>query len=158
MSTLSIYNNTKLILVSIHTFSRSRISNMLKRIMWPWRLTLELKVTHIICTTFLVSGCIVHDADLILVSILTFAWSRISENPKSVTWPWWLTLKMKVKHICVWPFVFLVVNIIHLYRFQQFWGLGCQKCWNNLRIFNVWPWNSRSYTLFRWPCLSSAVC
>ena len=51
-------HDTKLILVSIHTFSRSRISNMLKKVMWLWRLTLELKVTHIICMTFLISGCI----------------------------------------------------------------------------------------------------
>ena len=111
--------DTKLILVSILTFSRFWISNMLKQIMWPWRLTLKLKVTHINCMTFLISACI-QATDLILVSILTFARSRISENPKSVTWPWWLTLKMKVKHICVWPFVSLVVNIVQtwfLYRF-----------------------------------------
>ena len=36
------------------------------------------------CMTFISSGCI-HDADLTLVSILTFSRSRISENPKSVT-------------------------------------------------------------------------
>ena len=110
---------TDLILVSILTFSRSGISNMLKKITWPWRLTLELKVTHMNCMTFLISGCI-QATDLILVSILTFARSRISENLKSVTWPWWLTLKMKVKHIWVWLFVSLVVNIIQtrsLYRF-----------------------------------------
>ena len=110
---------TKLILVSILTFSRSRIWKMLKKITWSWRLTLELKVTHIHCMTFLSSGYI-HATDSILVSILTFTMSRISENSKSVTWPWWLTLKMKVKHICVWPFVSLVVNIIQtwsLYRF-----------------------------------------
>ena len=149
-------HDTKLILVSILTFSRSWISNMLKKIMWPSRLTLELKVTHIHCMTFLIFGCI-QDTDLILVSILTFARSRISGNSKSITWPWWLTLKMKVKHICVWPFVSMVVNIIQtwsLYRFWQFRGLICRKCWNNLRIFNVWPWNSRSYTFFIWPCLS----
>ena len=125
--------------------------------MWPWRLTLELKVTHVNCMTFPISGCILATdlcilaTDLILVSILTFARSRISENLKSVTWPWWLTLKIKVKHICVWPFVSPVVNIIQtlsVYRFQQFWSLGCRKCWNNSRIFNVWPWNSRSYTFF----------
>ena len=74
-------HDTKLILVSILTFSRSWISNMLKKIMWPWRLTLKLKVTHIHCMTFLISGCI-QATDLILVSILTFARSRISENPK----------------------------------------------------------------------------
>ena len=86
-------HDTKLILVSILTFSRSRISKMLKTIPWPWRLTLELKVTHIHCMTFINSGCI-HDADLILVSILTFSRSRISENSKSITWPWCLTLKI----------------------------------------------------------------
>ena len=111
--------DTKLILVSILTFSRSWISNMLKTIMWSWRLTLKLKVTHINCMTFLISGCI-QARNLISVSILTFAGSRISKNAKSVTWLWWLTLKMKVKHIFVWPFVSLVVNIIQtwsLYRF-----------------------------------------
>ena len=58
-------HDTMLILVSIHTFSRSRISNMLTEIMWFWRFTLELKVTHIICMTFLISGCI-QATDLIL--------------------------------------------------------------------------------------------
>ena len=86
-------HDTKLILVSILTFSRSRISKMLKTIPWPWRLTLEFKVTHIHCMTFLNYPCI-HDADLTLVSILTFSRSRISENPKSITWPWCLTLKI----------------------------------------------------------------
>ena len=86
-------HDTKLILMSILTFSRSRISKMLKTIPWPRRLTLELKVTHIHCMTFISSGCI-HDADLTSVSILTFSRSRISENPKSVTWPWCLTLKI----------------------------------------------------------------
>ena len=38
-------HDTMLILVSILTFSRSRISKMLKTIPWPWRLTLEFKVT-----------------------------------------------------------------------------------------------------------------
>ena len=85
--------DTKLILVSILTFSMSRISKMLKTIPWPWQLTLELKVTHIQCTTFISSGCI-HNADLKLVSILTFSRSRISENLKSVTWLWCLTLKI----------------------------------------------------------------
>ena len=112
-------HDTKLILVSILTFLRSRISNMSNSITWPWRLTLKLKVTHINCMTFLVSGCI-QARHLILVSILTFIRSRILKNANSVTWPWWLTLIMKVKHICVWPFVSLVVNIIQtwsLYRF-----------------------------------------
>ena len=93
-------HNTKLILVSILTFSRSRISKILKTITWHWRLTLELKVTHIHCMTFLSSDCI-HDADLILVSILTFTMSRISEIPQSFTWPWWLTLKVKVTIFCM---------------------------------------------------------
>ena len=50
-------HDTKLILVSILTFARSRVSKMLKTITWPWRLTLELKVTHIHCMTFLSYGC-----------------------------------------------------------------------------------------------------
>ena len=83
--------DTKLILVSILTFSMSRISKMLKTIPWPWRLTLELKVTHIYCMTFISSGCI-HDADLKLVSILTFSRSRLSktqnQSPDLDVWPW----------------------------------------------------------------------
>ena len=84
-------HDTKLILVSILTFSRSWISDMLQKITWHWRLTLKLEVTHIHFMTFLISGCI-QATDLILVSILTFSRSRISENPKSVTWPWWLII------------------------------------------------------------------
>ena len=53
-------HDTKLILVSILTFWRSRISKMLKTITWFWRLTLELKVTHIHFMTFISSGCM-HD-------------------------------------------------------------------------------------------------
>ena len=39
-------HDTKSILVSILTFSRSRISKMLKTNTWPWRLTLKLNVIH----------------------------------------------------------------------------------------------------------------
>ena len=82
---------TDLILVSILTFSRSGISNMLKKITWPWRLTLELKVTQINCMTFLISGCI-QATDLILGSILTFSRSGISNMLKKSRdldgWPW----------------------------------------------------------------------
>ena len=85
--------DTKLILVSILTFSIARVSKILKTIPWPWRLTLEIKVTHNHCMTFISSGC-TRDSDLKLVSILTLSKSRISENPKSVTWPWCLTLKI----------------------------------------------------------------
>ena len=74
-------HDTKLILVSILTFSRSWISNMLKKIMWPWRLTLELKVTHIYCMTFLISGCI-QATDLILVSILNICKVNDLRKPK----------------------------------------------------------------------------
>ena len=88
-------HDTKSILVSILTFSRLKISKMLKKLCdldgWPWN-----SRSHIYCMTFLSSGCI-HAADLILVSILTFSMSRISKNPKSATWPWWLTLIFKVK-------------------------------------------------------------
>ena len=69
--------DTKLILVYILTYSNPRISYMLKTIPWRCWLTLELKVTHIHCMTFINSGCI-HDADLKLVSILTYSRSRIS--------------------------------------------------------------------------------
>ena len=91
-------HDTKLILVSILTFSRVRISKKLKTITWPWQLTLELKVIHIIRMTLLISGCMPVN-DSILVSILTFSRSRISENSFSVTWPWWMTLISEAKPI-----------------------------------------------------------
>ena len=50
-------HDTKSILVSILTFSRSRISKMLKTNTWPWRLTLKLKVIHFSHMTLLISGC-----------------------------------------------------------------------------------------------------
>ena len=39
-------HDTKSILVSISTFSRSKISKIIKTNMWPYRLTLNLKVIH----------------------------------------------------------------------------------------------------------------
>ena len=50
-------HDTKLVLVSILTFSRSGISKLSETIAWPWRLVLELKVTYIHYMTFLSSGC-----------------------------------------------------------------------------------------------------
>ena len=49
-------HDTKLILVSILTFSRSWKSNMLKQNMRLWRLTLKFKVTHINSMKNLISG------------------------------------------------------------------------------------------------------
>ena len=105
-------HDTKLILVSILTFLRSRISKMLKTIPWFWRLTLEFKVTHIHCMTFINSSCIhdffcttfhisdcKHDTKSISVSILTFSRSRISRIMKTNTWLHRLTLKLKVIHL-----------------------------------------------------------
>ena len=59
---------------------------MLKYITYLNCLTLELKVIYIICMTLLISDCM-HAIDSILVSILTFSISVISENPSLVTWP-----------------------------------------------------------------------
>ena len=154
-------HDTKLILVSILTFSRSRISKMLKTIPWPWRLILEFKVTHIHCMTFInsdctytwcwldlsvdsnifkvedlrkpkinhltlmfdlenlgqtffcmtfhISGC-KHDTKSILVSILTFSRSKISKIIKTntwLTWPYRLTLKLKVIHFFLYDLAYL---------------------------------------------------
>ena len=49
------------------------------------------------CMTFHISGC-KHDTKSILVSILTFSRSKISKIIKTNTWPYWLTLKLKVIH------------------------------------------------------------
>ena len=90
-------HDTKSILVSILTFSRSRISKIIKTNTWPYRLTLKLKVIHFFHMTLLISGCMpaIHS---ILVSNLTYSRSRISENLFPVTWPpWCLTLIFKVK-------------------------------------------------------------
>ena len=75
-------HDTKLILVSILTFSRSGISNMWKKIAWIWRLTLELKVTHIHCMTFHISGWI-QATDLILVVDSNICKSRGSQNTQN---------------------------------------------------------------------------
>ena len=40
---------------------------------------------------------------------------KISGNLESFTWPWWLTLKMKVKQICIWSFV-ICVSILTFLR------------------------------------------
>ena len=89
-------HDTKSILVSILTFSRSRISKIIKTNTWPYRLTLKLKVMHFFHMTLLISGCM-HAIYSILVSNLTYSRSRISENLFPVTWPWCLTLIFKVK-------------------------------------------------------------
>ena len=89
-------HNTKSILVSILTFSRSRISKIIKTNTWPYRLTLKLKVIHFFHMTLLISGCMPAIYS-ILVSNLTYSRSRISENLFPVTWLWCLTLIFKVK-------------------------------------------------------------
>ena len=89
-------HDTKSILVSISTFSISRISKILKINTWPYRLTLKLKVIHFFHMTLLISGCMPAIYS-ILVSNLTYSRSRISENLFLVTWPWCLTFIFKVK-------------------------------------------------------------
>ena len=89
-------HDTKSILVSILTFSRSRISKILKINTWPYRLTLKLKVIHFFHMTLLISGCMPAIYS-ILVSNLTYSRLRISENLFSVTWPWFLISIFKVK-------------------------------------------------------------
>ena len=89
-------HDTKSILVSILTFSRSKISKIIKTNTWPYWLTLKLKVIHFFHMTLLISGCMPAIYS-ILVSNLTYSRSRISENLFPVTWPWCLTLIFKVK-------------------------------------------------------------
>ena len=62
--------------------------------------------------TFVIFGCILHDTNLILVSILTNSRSVISNKPKVITWPWQLTFKIKVKLTIVWPSSFVVVYTV----------------------------------------------
>ena len=82
--------------VPILTFLRSGISKKTKSITWPWQLTLNVKVKLTFIWPFL-SLVVLHDTDLILVSILTNSRSVISNQPKLVTWSWRLTFKVKVK-------------------------------------------------------------
>ena len=89
-------HDTKSILVSILTFSRSMISKIIKTNTWPYRLTLKLKVIHFFHMTLLISGCMPAIYS-ILVSNLTYSRSRISENLFPVTWSRCLTLIFKVK-------------------------------------------------------------
>ena len=89
-------HDTKSILVSILTFSRSKISKIIKTNTWPYRVTLKLKVIHFFHITLLISGCMPAIYS-ILVSNLTYSRSRISENLFPVTWPRCLTLIFKVK-------------------------------------------------------------
>ena len=77
-------HHTDMIFVSILTMSRTRMSKMLKQFTYLQRLTLKLKVIHILHMTLLISG-IVLAIDSILVSILTLSKSEISENPFSIT-------------------------------------------------------------------------
>ena len=51
------------------------------------------------------------DADSILVSILTFLRSGISEKLKLITWPWRLTFKLKVIHIYYYDLPYLWLYI-----------------------------------------------
>ena len=74
---------------------------MLKTITWLWWLTLKIKVLHIHCLTFLSSGCM-PAIDSIWVLFLTFSRSRISRNPKPVTWPW------------LWPWIFRSNTCLHV--------------------------------------------
>ena len=104
-------HDTKSILVSISTFSISRISKILKTNTWPYRLTLKLKVIHFFHMTLLISGCM-PAIDSILVSNLTYSRSRISEILFLVTWPWCLTLIFKVKPLFFKFILFSRSNII----------------------------------------------
>ena len=61
--------------------------------------------------TFHISGCI-YGTDKISVSILTFSRPRISKKTKSITWPWELTLNVKVKLTFIWPLLSSVAYMI----------------------------------------------
>ena len=68
-----------MIFVSILTILRPRMSKMLKLYTYLESLTLKPKVIHILHMTLLISGSMLA-IDSILVSILTFSKSGISEN------------------------------------------------------------------------------
>ena len=145
--------------MSILTFSRSRISKILKTNTWPYRLTLKLKVIHFFHMTLLISGCMPAIYS-ILVSNLTYSRSRISENLFSVTWPWCLTLIFKVKPLCLQIYIIFKVShyrYIIYFWFFEFFDLDYVKI--NAKIKSaaciqpeimkviwkyVWPWFSRS--------------
>ena len=77
-------HHTDMIFVSILTISRPRMSKMLKKFTYLQRLTLKLKVIHILHMTLLISGSMLA---IDLVSILTFSKSGISANPFSIIYP-----------------------------------------------------------------------
>ena len=99
-------------------------------------------------------------------SILTFSMPRISENPFSVTWPWWLTLIFKVKPI-FFKFVLFsrstIIATLFISGFFEFLDLDYVKI--NTKIKSVaciqpeiikviwkyvWPLFSRSTVEVRW--------
>ena len=101
--------------------------------------------TYTYVTSF-ISGCI-HVTDLILVLISTLSRSGISNKPKQITWPWRLTLKIKVKHTPTWPLLSLVVYMLQVWswcRFRLSRGRGFQINQNKSHDLDLWPWELRS--------------
>ena len=76
-------HHTDMIFVSILTISKPMMSKIMKYFTYLQRLTLKLKVIHILQMTLIISGIILA-IDSILVSILTLSKSEISENPFSI--------------------------------------------------------------------------
>ena len=161
-------HDTKSILVSILTFSRSMISKIMKTNTWPYWLTLKLKVIHFFHMTLLISGCMPAIYS-ILVSNLTYSRSRISENLFPVTWPWCLTLIFKVKPLFLQIYIIFKVShyrYIIYFWFFEFLDLDYVKINTEIKAAAciqpeimkviwkyVWPWFSRSTMEIRWHML-----
>ena len=90
-------HGTKSILVSILTFSRSKISKIMKNKHVTLSVDLETQGHTLFSYDLAYLRLYMPAIYLILVSNLTYARSRISENRFPVTWPWCLTLIFKVK-------------------------------------------------------------
>ena len=128
-------------------------------------MTLKLKVIHIIQMTLLISGSMLAN-DSILVSILTLSQSGISENPFSITSPWWLTLIFEVKLIFFQISIIFKVkhhSYIICFRFAGFPDFDYVKISTKIKseaciqpeimkvIWKyVWPRFSRSTIMVRW--------
>ena len=141
--------DTAMRLVLFLTFSRSRNSKMLKLFTWPFAfciIDMFIQSSHCnVHCSFIVTFCL--SFMLSLHSILQLSRSGISNKPKWITWPWRLTLKIKVKHTPTWPLLSLSVYMLQARswcRFQHSRGRGFQINQNKSLDLDVWPWKLRS--------------
>ena len=89
----------------------------------------------------------IRDKAIRLVLFLTFSRSGNSKMLQLVTWPWRMTLKIKVKLPWNWPFITRLLIMVERWswcRFQHFHGRRSRINQIKLRDLDGWPWKSRS--------------